>query len=120
MKHSLCKLLFLLFISLWVNCFADCNCPEDGPRFIACPKTYVTFDQIAFYENGIFVQVNDCIIQTKSLSTDAQGIFFENTRDNGCGPSQWKCEKRDSRGMICNTCNWEWNYRCQSCGKEKK
>jgi hypothetical protein len=119
MKHSLYKLLFVLLISFSVNCSADSNCPEAEPRFIACPKTYVTPEQVEFYENGIFVQINDFIIQTESISADAHGIYFLNARD-GCGPSQWRCLKRDDRGMQCNTCNWDWNYTCCQCRKEKK
>jgi hypothetical protein len=116
MRH-LSKLLFMSFISVWINCFAGCNCPESETRFIPCPKTYVTADQIGFHENAIFVQIDDFIIQTESLHADAQGIFFSNAKDDGCGPSQWKCEKRDTRGMICNTCNWVWNSKCSGCGK---
>ena len=119
MKHRLYKLLFMLLISFCANCSAGCNCSDAETSFIECPKTYVTPEQIDFYENGIFVRINDFIIQTESLSTDAHGIFFTNARD-GCGPSQWRCTKKDSRGMVCNTCNWDFNYSCSYCGKEKK
>lgn len=120
MRYLLCKLLILSFIALGANCFADCNSSENTVSFTSCPKTYVSPDQIDFYENGIFVRINDCIIQTESLIADARGIFFHNMRNDGCGPSQWKCEKLDNRGMPCNTCNWDWNYTCYVCYKDKK
>ncbi len=119
MRHSFFKLLFLLLISYCVNCSADCNCSPAEIRFVACPKTYVNPEQIDFCENGIFVRINDFIIQTESISTDAQGLFFTNARD-GCGPSQWKCLRTDTRGMVCNTCNWDWNSTCSYCRKEKR
>ena len=115
MKQHLSKLLFILVTSFCVNCSAN-----DEIHFVACPKTYVSPEQIDFCENGIFVRINDIVIQTETLSTDAQGVFFANARDDGCGPSQWKCKRTDSRGMVCNTCNWEWNYTCSSCRNEKK
>jgi hypothetical protein len=120
MRHRLFKLFFVLLVSVCVNCSADCDCAQSEIRFVDCPKTYVTPEQIQFYENGIFVRMNDVVIQTESLSTDEEGIFFSNARDDGCGPYQWKCERRDSNGMICNTCNWDWNYTCSYCRKDKK
>ena len=120
MKDSLSKLLFMLLISFCVNCSAECDSSHAEIHFITCPKTYVIPDQIDFHENGIFVRIHDFIIQTESLSTDAKGIFFENIKSNGCGPSQWKCKRRLDRGMICETCNWTWNFTCSYCGKEKK
>lgn len=96
-----------------------CNCPENGAQFVSCPKTYVTPEQIDFHENRIFVQINDLIVQTKSLLTDTQGIYITTVRD-GCGPTQWRCFKRDTRGMVCDTCNWDWNYTCSRCEKPKR
>jgi hypothetical protein len=120
MKNCLFKLLFIVCISSFVNCSADCDCPRDEIRFIACPKTYVKPDQIQFHENGIFVQINDMIIETESLSTDTQGIFILTTRKR-CGPSQWKCIRPipSANGMPCETCNWTWNVTCYGCGERK-
>ena len=114
MKHRLCALFFIFLITFCVSGSAN-----EQSHFIPCPKTYVSPEQIDFCENGIFVQVNDCIIQTETLCSDAQGIFFANARDDGCGPSQWRCVRKDSRGMVCNTCNWDWNYTCSNCGEPK-
>jgi hypothetical protein len=118
MNRNLSRLLFILFIALGVNCFAECNCPKP-PTFIDCPKTYITPNQVAFSESEIFVQIDHCILQTESISADAQGIYFKNVRD-GCGPSQWRCKRVDDNGMVCDTCNWEWNYTCSRCKKDKK
>jgi hypothetical protein len=97
---------------------ADCNCPDDSVRFISCPKTYVKPDQIDFYENAIFVEVNGMMIQTESLNTDAQGIFFVNARSD-CGLGQWKCDKELRRGFYCNACNLAWESRCYACGNKR-
>ncbi|MGC1879092.1 MAG: hypothetical protein WA678_06935 [Rhabdochlamydiaceae bacterium] len=118
MKHSLSKVLFMVLICFCVNCSADCHCSHAEIRFVACPKTYVNAEQIAFYENGIFVQIDDFTLQTESLSTDAQGIFFENVKD-GCGPSQWRCKRPDANEIPCNTCNWDWNITCTRCKWER-
>jgi hypothetical protein len=120
MKRCLSTLPFLMFVALWISSFADSPCSECETRFIDCPKTYVTPDQIDIHENGIFVRVNDLIIQTQSLQTDTQGIFFTNAKKDDCGMYQWKCTRSDGRGMPCNTCNWDWNYTCSNCGKDKK
>jgi hypothetical protein len=120
MNHGLSKLLFVLFLSFCVHCLADCNCSDDGMRFISCPKTYVKPDQIDFYDNGIFVEVNGMIMQTESLSSDAQGIFFVNARERDCGIGQWKCNKRRVTGVYCNACNWAWETICYACGKDRK
>ena len=114
-------LSFLLCVSLWINCFADCPCSKGKGkvRFSECPKTYVTPDQIDLHEDGIFVRINDRIVQTESLSTDTQGVYFQNVKD-GCGPSQWRCFRVLSNGMVCETCNWDWNYSCSYCGKDKR
>ncbi len=118
MKRKLSKRLFLLLLSFCINSWAGCDCPQDITNFIPCPKTYVNPEQIDLRENGIFVLVNDVILQTEGLRTDAQGIYIMTVRD-GCGPSQWKCIKRNRRDMVCNTCNWDWNYTCSSCGRDK-
>ena len=119
MKHCFSKLLFILVVLFCVNCSADCNCPQDEMRFIPCPKTYVKPDQVDFYENAIFVQINDVIIQAESLSTDDQGIFFFKVKEKECGVSQWKCTNKGARGMPCDTCNWTWNSTCSVCGEGK-
>jgi hypothetical protein len=119
MKHSLSKLLFVLFISLYINCSADCDCAQEEIRFSRCPKTYVLPEQIDFNENIIFVRVHETTMQTESLHTDAHGIFFENVRVKECGISQWLCLKTDTRGMVCETCNWVWNNWCFNCRKER-
>ena len=120
MKYSLSKLLFVLFISLYINCSADCHCPQQEIRFFPCPKTYVQAEQIDFNKNAIFVQVHEIIMQTDSLHTDAHGIFFENVRLKECGQSQWLCLEKDARGMVCETCNWTWNNWCFNCHKERR
>lgn len=119
MKRCISRLFFLLIVVFSMNCFADCICQDENAHFVACPKTYVTPDQIDFHENKIFVRINGVIIQTESLSTDTQGIFFSTSLSDGCGPSQWRCRKRLDRDMVCNTCNWDWNYRCSYCNRDK-
>jgi len=114
------SMLFVFLALFSINCSADCNCSRAEIRFVECPKTYVHPEQINFFENGIFVQINNVVLQTESLSTDGLGIFFVNARDDGCGPSQWKCTRPGARGMPCNTCNWDWNYTCCYCGKDKR
>lgn len=120
MKHIFFNVLCMLLVSFCVNCSAECcsSCAEI--HFIDCPKTYVHPRQIDFFDNGIFVRINDCILQTEKIGTDAEGIFFSNVRNIDCGPLQWLCRNPDSRGMTCDTCNWDWNYSCYVCGKEKK
>lgn len=119
MKRYLAQLFVLLLPLCWGNCFANCRCPEDEIRFIPCPKTYTTPDQVILHENGIFVRMNDCILQAESLSTDAQGIFFENVKDVECGAMQWKCKKPIYADIPCNTCNWIWYNNCLTCGKAR-
>jgi hypothetical protein len=121
MKSSYASKLLILFVSLWINCFADCGCPDAELHFISCPKTYVVSDQIDICENGIFVQIDDFIFQTEYLRSDGHGIFFQNiiVSADGCGPAQWRCTKTLRNGMTCETCNWDWNYRCSSCKQEK-
>ncbi len=116
MKSNIFQLLSLLFVILCVNSFADCS--KHG-NFVPCPKTYVTPDQILFHENAIFVQVNDIIMETQSINADEKGLFFANAKGGGCGPMQWKCTKELSRGVPCNTCNWNWNIWCNYCQKER-
>ena len=118
MKHYLFKLLFMICISLWANCSADCDCSKPL-TFIDCPKTYVTPQQISFYKTGIFVAVGDFFIQTESLNADDQGIFFKNVRNEECGWMQWKCTKKIFDGVYCDTCNWIWYNNCVSCGKAR-
>lgn len=118
MRHYFFKLLFVICISLWANCFADCNCPKPL-TFIDCPKTYVASEQISFYGDEIFVQVNDFVIQTETLSTDDRGIFFKNVRDEECGWMQWKCTKKIFDNVPCDTCNWIWYNNCVTCGKAR-
>ena len=88
MKHSLSKLLFMLLIFFCVNCFADCNCPDGEIRFVTCPKTYVTADQIAFYDCGAgpftTIQGNGTLLTNKSdpcLNPAGQG---PNTYSKAC------------------------------------
>jgi hypothetical protein len=119
MKHGLYKLFFILFVAFCANCLADCNCPEGGVRFIPCPKTYVKPNQIDFHENAIFVQINDMIIQTESLNTDVEGIFFVNVSERDCGFAQWKCNKKVGPGLYCNACNWPWDNRCYLCRNKR-
>lgn len=111
MKNSHASKLLILFVLLWINCFSDCSRLDAEWHYISCPKTYIRSDQIDICENGIFVRIHDFIIQTEYLRSDAHGIFIENISADGCGPSQWRC-KRVDRGVICNTCNWDWNYTC--------
>lgn len=113
-------LLLVLVFALWLNCFADCRCSEPELKFVPCPKTYVRPDQIDIRENAIFVQVHDYILQAEYLNSDAQGIFFEKVTADGCGPSKWKCTRTLDNGLVCNTCNWDWNSSCSYCHKDKK
>ncbi len=116
MKFRILQLLSSLFILLCVNCFAD-FCADE--KFISCPKTYVAPDQIVFHENAIFVQVNNIIMETQSINADEKGLFFANAKKGDCGPMQWKCTKELSRGVSCNTCNWNWNIWCNFCEKAR-
>jgi hypothetical protein len=120
MKNCLAKLLILLFISLGLNGFADCSCSDAETQFTACPKTYVSPEQIDIREKGIFVQIHNFILQTEYLRSDKHGIFFENVTADGCGPSQWRCVWEMYPGFPCNTCNWDWNYTCYVCNHDKK
>ncbi len=109
--------LLILFVSFWLNGFADCTCPD---AFIPCPKTYVAPEQIDIHENAIFVQVHDFILQTEYLKSDTHGIFFEKITADGCGPNKWKCTRVTDQGWICNTCNWDWFTVCQGCQKTRQ
>lgn len=119
MKLCLFKLFFLVSISFCMNSFADCSHPGAEKRFMPCPKTYIQPDQISISENAIFVQIHDVIIQTESLSSDEQGIYFANAYDEDCGLMQWKCTKRLDWPPYgpCNTCNWIWYNNCTFCKK---
>lgn len=119
MKHHLLKLLFVTVSSFSIYSYADCDGCGDQVHFVSCPKTYVTSDQIDFYENFIFVKINNVIVQTQGLQTDANGIYFEKVRDSDCGFYEWKCTKLSGRGKACNTCNSIWDSTCYACGKEK-
>lgn len=88
---------------------------QDEVNFVSCPKTYVEPHQIAFYENGIFIQINDLTLETDSINTDGDGLYFERIRDDGCGYMQWKCDKEIRKGVACNTCNWIWHSACTTC-----
>jgi hypothetical protein len=115
MKYSLFKLFSWLFIFFCANCLADCCNHDSG--FVACPKTYIEPDQILFRENAIFLQIADMLIQTESIKTDDQGIFFETINEEECGRMQWKCIKFIREGVRCNTCNWVWEGLCGTCWK---
>jgi hypothetical protein len=121
MQNSYVSMLLMLLISLWMNCFADCSCSGTELDFISCPKTYIRSDQVDICEKGIFVKIHDFVFQTEYLKSDLDGVFFENIIGaDGCGPSQWRCLRVLDRGMICNTCNWDWNYKCSYCQKNKR
>ncbi len=119
MEHHLSKLLFVILSSLSIYSYAGCNRCGDQAHFVSCPKTYIASDQIDFHENSIFVKINDVVLQTQSLNTDDDGIYFENVRDSDCGFAQWKCDKSLGRGLTCNACNWIWDNDCYACGQDK-
>ncbi len=93
MKCLLSNLAYLFCILTGVNCFADCGCAAMETRYIACPKTYITPNQIDFSENSIFVQVNGVIIQTEGIHADSKGIFFDSAVED-CGFGQWRCTRK--------------------------
>lgn len=123
MRHFLFKLLFIFFISSCINCSSDCQCSKDEIRFIPCSKTYVKPDYVDLCNNAIYVQIGDERIQTESLNTDALGFFIETVRAKKCGYMEWKCTRpvqQGEGGMLCETCNYSWNYYCNGCGGEKR
>lgn len=106
MRNRLSKLLFLIPLMFTVNCFSECASSESGTRFMACPKTYVTTDQIAFYENGIFAKIGDSIISTSAIYSDESGYYFSNYNGD-CEGLDWKCP--------CGECNPFWYTTCREC-----
>lgn len=117
MKHCLAKLFFVLCVLFSTNCAADCNCSNEEMSFVPCPKTYVQPDQIDLYDGAIFVKINEAILQTKGLHSDAEGLFFEMIKGPKCHLWEWKCEKYVGRRERCNTCNWAWVHTCRKCKK---
>ncbi len=120
MRHFLFKLLFIFFISSYINCSADCSCANDEVRFIPCAKIYVEPQHVDLCDNAIYVQIGNERVQTARLNTDDLGIFIETVRVKKCGYMEWKCTRPVHGGMPCETCNFSWNSYCNGCGGEKR
>jgi hypothetical protein len=69
-------------------------------------KTYIQPDQIAFAQDGIYVQIDNQWIPTESIHADACGIYVtEDTRDI----THWICPR-------CHHENGLFTRRCKNCG----
>ena len=91
---------------------AACGCHvKENTEFKHCKKTYISPQQIAFDQNKIMVNINDFIVQTCALHSDAEGVYFVRYRnDEACTPPDWECENSD-----CKACNPCWMARCSEC-----
>lgn len=77
MKRNLNILLVFIINCFFVNTYV---CGVE----LSNEKIYVSSNDILIGNNGIFVKLNDQIVQVQMVSYDSQGIFIEPVR-------LWKC-----------------------------
>lgn len=101
------KFLFsLLLIFFMANSFA---CINDGRHYITCEKTYISPNQVAFSQAGIFVFMADHWIQTEAVYSEQKGLFIMNYVTS-CPDDYWWC-------FNCYKCVHVSYKRCPTCGK---
>jgi hypothetical protein len=89
-------------------------CESSQNVFMPCNKTYVNSEQIGFFNNEIFIQMDDVVFRTSGIHSDADGIYFEDAKDD-CGFLQKPCPR-----FGCPGCNFPWDKNCHLCGKKLK
>ena len=55
-----------------------------------CEKTYVSLSKVLIDSKGIFVNIDDCLVQVESIQHDEGGLFFSNCNDDWS--FYWECK----------------------------